>query len=169
MTKGMNITQNRSVATRTRLSRLEMSQNYLILPNRGLYVKGAQALNLVRSWGIPTSPPQSFTKQKISKRPVVFRIRLNLSRKMFTPNLSIEYGQEPKVISGTETVGLYMAFRMGEPADEVKRRVQVLCEREWGSFGPKIAFPEIIDTMRTMFLEKEGKVFRLAFGEGIEG
>jgi len=157
MTKSMSITQNRSICTKARHPGSEMTRCYLVVAKRGLHVKGAHALNLVRSWGIPISPPRNFTLEKVSKYPVLFRTRFNLSRKLFTPHLQIEYG--PKVMSGTEKTWQHTAFRMDEPADEVKRRVQVLCEREWGSFGPKSAFPEIVGIILRMFLEKEGNVF----------
>ena len=154
--------QTRSICTIARPMKSRILRSYLVIAKRGLHVKGAQALNLLRNWGIPTAARRRIPNQSISNGSDFFRIKFNLSRQVFMPYVTIERGS-PRHI--THEIYEELLFRMDEPADEVDRRIQVLCQRDWGSFGPTGAFPKIICILRRMFMEKEGKVFTVRVKE----
>jgi len=147
--------QHRSIHTSTRPLKSRIIRSHLVTAKRCLYVKGPQALNLLYSWGIPTLHS--------SARSRYFRLKLNLSRLFFMPYIAIEHN-----LSGVHSVNVdygHTAFRMDEPAEEIDRRIQLLCRQDWGSFGPKSPFPEIICNLRRMFMEKEGRVFSVLLRE----
>lgn len=152
--------QNRSICTIARPMKSRILGSYLAIAKRGLYVNGFQALDLLRNWGIPTAAPRRIPNQIISSCSDSFRIRLNLSRQVFMPYVAIERGTTHHFLDDYEE-----PFSMDEPADEVDRRIQVLCRRDWGSFGPTGAFPKIISILRRMFMEKEGQVFTVRVEE----
>lgn len=158
--KRFDVSQNRSIYANTRLVRPRRMQARLAIAKRGLHVKGPHALDLLESLGIPILffPP----RQKAMRITNFFRIIFNLSRQSFTPSISLE--QEPGYIPGVRNYQ-YVVFGMDEPAEEVDRRIQLICQPNGASFGPNSSLPKIISELRRFFMDKEGRVFTLLITE----
>jgi len=160
--KRFGSSQNRSICTIAHPMTSTILGSDLVIATRGLYVNGNQALDLLHNWGIPTTARRRIPNQSISNYSDFFRIKFNLSRQVFMPYVTIERGSTRHILHENYEE---LLFRMDEPADEVDRRIQVLCRRDWGGFGPTGAFPKIICSLRRMFMEKEGRVFTVRVAE----